>query len=202
MNGEDQVLELLKKGSLTGEVKAAAVQGVSSAWRKSVRAEAVKYLDGGSTATAQKHPAISELVQMKGDMAKGKSVFTMYCAVCHQVDGKGADFGPKLSEIGSKLPKEGQYLAIYYPSAGISFGYEGFDVKFKDGSSVVGIVSSKTETDLIMKFPGGSTQEYKMSNVKSMKQLDESVMSGGLQDAMSTEELTALVEYLSALKKR
>lgn len=202
MNGEDQVLELLKKGSLTGEVKAAAVQGVSSAWRKSVRAEAAKYLDGGSTATAQKHPAISELVQMKGDMAKGKSVFTMYCAVCHQVDGKGADFGPKLSEIGSKLPKEGQYLAIYYPSAGISFGYEGFDVKFKDGSSVVGIVSSKTETDLIMKFPGGSTQEYKMSNVKSMKQLDESVMSGGLQDAMSTEELTALVEYLSALKKK
>ncbi len=61
-------------------------------------------------------------------------------------------------------------MAIFYPSAGISFGYEGWEVKMKDGSSVTGIVASKTETDLIMKFPGGATQEYKMANVKSMKQ--------------------------------
>ncbi len=139
---------------------------------------------------------------MKGDLAKGQATFTMYCSSCHQVKGEGADFGPKLSEIGSKLPKEGQYLAIYNPSAGISFGYEGYEVKFKDGSSMTGIISSKTETDLIMKFPGGSTQEYKMSNVKSMKQLDESMMPAGLQEAMSTEDLAGLVEYLSSLKQK
>ena len=75
-------------------------------------------------------------------------------------------------------------------------------MKFKDGSSVTGIVSSKTETDLMMKFPGGSTQEYKMSNVKSMKQLDDSMMPAGLQEAMSTEDLTALVEYLTSLKRK
>ncbi len=121
-----------------------------------MRTEAAKYLDGGTTASAKKHPPITELALMKGDVVKGQSVFKMYCATCHQVNGEGADFGPKLSEIGSKLPKEGEYLALYYPSAGISFGYEGWEVKFKDGSSTTGIVSSKTETDLIMKFPGGS----------------------------------------------
>jgi putative membrane-bound dehydrogenase-like protein len=201
-DGEDKVLNLLKENKLTGELKAAAVQGVSTAWRKAVRTEAARYLDGGATASAKKHPPVTELAQMKGDVVKGRNVFKMYCATCHQVNGEGADFGPKLSEIGSKLPKEGEYLAIYYPSAGISFGYEGWEVKFKDGSSVTGIVSSKTETDLIMKFPGGTTQEYKMSNVKSMKQLDESMMPSGLQEAMSTEELTGLVEYLSSLKRK
>lgn len=200
-DGEDLVLNFLKENKFTGELKAAAVQGVSGAWRKGVRTEAAKYLDGG-TSNVQKHPPVNELAQMKGDVVKGQSVFKMYCATCHQVNGEGADFGPKLSEIGSKLPKEGEYLALYYPSAGISFGYEGWEVKFKDGSSMTGIVSSKTETDLIMKFPGGSTQEYKMSNVKSMKQLDESMMPSGLQDAMSTEELTGLVEYLSSLKRK
>ena len=200
-NGEDLILTLLKEHKLNDDLKAAAVQGVSGAWRKSVRTEAAKYI-GGSSAVAQKHPAVPELVQMKGDVAKGKATYTMYCATCHQVNGEGADFGPKLSEIGSKLPKEGQYLAIYNPSAGISFGYEGYEVKFKDGSSVTGIVSSKNETDLIMKFPGGSTQEYKMSNVKSMKQLDDSMMPAGLQEAMSTEELTGLVEYMSSLRRK
>ena len=200
-NGEDLALDLLKSNKLSGEVKAAAVQGVSTAWRKSVRTEAAKYLDAGAS-SATKHPAMQELLTRKGDVAKGKAVFGMYCATCHQVNGEGMDFGPKLSEIGSKLSKEGQYLALFYPSAGISFGYEGQEVRFKDGSSVTGVISSKTETDLMMKFPGGSTQEYKMSQVKSIKQLDESMMPAGLQDAMSTDELVGLVEYLNSLKRK
>ncbi|MCE7061552.1 PVC-type heme-binding CxxCH protein [Dyadobacter sp. CY343] len=201
MSGEDQVLVLLKEGKLTGDVKVAAVKGLSGAWRKAVKTEAAKYLEGSVT-TARRHPEMKELIGMKGDAATGKQVFGTYCAVCHQVNGEGMDFGPKLSEIGSKLPKEAQYAAIFEPSAGIGFGYEGFEVTFKDGSVITGIVASKTETDLILKFPGGSTQEYKMSKVKSMKQLKESMMPAGLQDAMTTDELVGLVDYLSGLKKK
>jgi putative membrane-bound dehydrogenase-like protein len=202
MSGEDQVLVLLKEGKLAGEAKTAAVQGLNGAWRKSVKLEAAKYLEGGSVAAAKKHPEVKELIGMKGDLSKGKQVFTSYCSVCHQVNGEGMDFGPKLSEIGSKLPKEAQYAAIFDPSAGIGFGYEGFEVTLKDGTAVSGIVSSKTETDLILKFPGGSTQEFKMSQVKSIKQLKDSMMPQGLQDAMSTEELVSLVDYLSNLQKK
>ncbi|MCE7066378.1 PVC-type heme-binding CxxCH protein [Dyadobacter sp. CY326] len=201
MNGEDQVLALLKDGKLDGDLKAEAVKGLSGAWRKSVKVEAAKYLDG-TTVAAKKHPEVKELIGMKGDLSKGKQVFTSYCSVCHQVNGEGMDFGPKLSEIGSKLPKEAQYSAIFEPSAGIGFGYEGFEVTLKDGSTVTGIVASKTETDLILKFPGGTTQEYKMSQVKSIKKLNDSMMPAGLQDAMSTEELVSLVDYLSGLKKK
>ncbi|TLU98914.1 PVC-type heme-binding CxxCH protein [Dyadobacter luticola] len=203
MSGEDQILVLLKDGKLDGEVKTAAVQGLSGAWRKSVKLEAAKYMEAGSVSTStRKHPEVAQLVTMKGDIAKGKEVFSTYCSVCHQVNGQGMDFGPKLSEIGGKLPKEAEYAAIMDPSAGIGFGYEGFEVTFKDGSTVTGLVASKTETDLILKFPGGSTQEYKMSKVKSMKQLKESMMPAGLQDAMTTEELVSLVDYLSSLKKK
>ncbi|WP_159474220.1 PVC-type heme-binding CxxCH protein [Dyadobacter sp. 3J3] len=201
MNGEDLVLVLLKEGKITGDLKSPAVQGLSGAWRKSIQIEAAKYMDG-NTAAAKKHPDIKTLVGMTGNAAKGKEIFSMYCSVCHQVNGQGMDFGPKLSEIGSKLPKEAEYAAIFEPSAGIGFGYEGFEVQFKDGSSATGIVSSKTETDLIMKLPGGTTQEYKMSQVKSMKQMKDSMMPAGLQYAMSTDELVNLVEYLSSLKKK
>ena len=200
-NGEDQVLVLLKEGQVTGDLKAAAVQGLSGAWRKSVKLEAAKYMETAGT-TVKKHPELKELIAMKGNAAKGKEVFAMYCSVCHQVNGQGMDFGPKLSEIGGKLPKEALYTAIFDPSAGIGFGYEGFEVTFKDGSTVAGVVSSKTETDLLMKFPGGSTQEYKMSQVKTMKQMKDSMMPAGLQDAMSTDELVNLVEYMSDLKKK
>jgi putative heme-binding domain-containing protein len=107
---------------------------------------------GNSTAsTKTKLPPLSELIAMNGDAKKGIEVFTANCSVCHQVNGEGIDFGPKLSEIGSKLGKEGQYLAIMYPDAGIGFGYEGWELKMKDGSVLNGIISSKTETDLVLK---------------------------------------------------
>ena len=202
-DGEDMVLALLKSGEISGEYKAAAVQGVSGAWRKSVRQEAASYLDGGTTgATAKKLPPMSELIAMNGNTTTGQMVFKNNCSICHQVNGEGMDFGPKLSEIGSKLPKEGQYLAILHPDAGISFGYEGWEVRFKDGSTMSGIVSSKTETDLQLKFPGGVVQNYKMADVSAMKKMDASMMPSGLQDNMTTQELADLVEYLASLKKK
>lgn len=202
MDGADLVVALLKSGDIKGDYKKAAVQGVSNDWRKNIRQQATSFLDGGQSAEGKKLPGMLELTAMKGDAAKGVTIFKNNCSTCHQVNGDGMDFGPKLSEIGSKLPKEGQYLAILHPDAGISFGYEGWDVKFKDGSSMTGIVSSKTETDLQMKFPGGVVQNYKMADVVSMKQIDSSMMPSGLQEVMGTQELVDLVEYLATLKKK
>ncbi|MEZ0607598.1 PVC-type heme-binding CxxCH protein [Fibrella sp. WM1] len=201
-DGEEMVIDLLKTGQLKGDLKGAAYQGVATAWRKSVRAEAAKYLDGAQTASTKKLPGVTELLAMNGDATRGLAVYKTNCSVCHQINGDGQDFGPKLSEIGSKLGKDGQYLAILYPDAGISFGYEGYEVKFKDGSTQTGIVSSKTETDLQMKFPGGMVQNFKMADVVKMKQIDSSMMPSGLQEAMSTQELVDLVEYLSTLKRK
>jgi putative heme-binding domain-containing protein len=201
-DGEDEVIALLKSGAIKGEYKAAAVQGVSGAWRKKIRQEAASYLDGGVETGSKKMPAMAELLALNGDATKGVNVFKTNCSVCHQINGEGQDFGPKLSEIGSKLPKEAQYLAIMHPDAGISFGYEGWEVKFKDGSTMAGIVSSKTETDLQMKFPGGVVSNYKMADVVSMKKMDSSMMPSGLHEAMSTQELVDLVEYLASMKKK
>ena len=128
-DGEERVLTLLKQGSVPEELKASLVNSVSGAWRKAVRTEATSYL--GKTATVQKHPPLDQLLKIAGNSEKGVTIFKNNCSVCHQVRGEGMDFGPKLSEIGSKLPKEAQYISIMHPDAGISFGYEGYEVKRK-----------------------------------------------------------------------
>lgn len=53
--GEDFVLKLLKENRLHGDVKAAAIDGISRAYRKEIRDEADKYLDfsGGSSASGK-----------------------------------------------------------------------------------------------------------------------------------------------------
>ena len=200
--GEDMILAYLKEGKIQKDFIPVAVDGVSRAWRRTVRVEASQYLGNPTTTTKTKLPPMSELIAMNGDTKKGVEVFAANCSVCHQVNGEGIDFGPKLSEIGSKLPKEGQYLAILYPDAGIGFGYEGWELKMKDGSVLNGILSSKTETDLVLKMPGGIVQNLKTANVKSMKQLPNSMMPTGLMDGMTKDEAVNLVEYLVGLKKK
>ncbi|WP_461136628.1 PVC-type heme-binding CxxCH protein [Spirosoma lituiforme] len=197
--GEDLVIALLKSGQIKGDYKAVAVQGVAGAWRRSIRTEAAGFLDGGTTALTGKMPAMTDLLALNGEATRGLTVYKNNCSICHMVGETGMDFGPKLTEIGSKLPKEGLYLAILYPDAGISFGYEGWEVAFKDGSSMTGIVSSRTETDLQMKFPGGLTQSYKMADVKTIKPLDGSLMPSGLHEAMSARDLADLASYLTTL---
>jgi putative heme-binding domain-containing protein len=122
--------------------------------------------------------------------------------MCHQINDKGIDFGPKLSEIGSKLSREGMYIAILHPNAGIGFGYEGFDIMMKNGDSYQGIIVSKNETDIALKLPGGTLQRLKTSGIKSIKQMDDSMMPAGLADGMKTQELVDLTEYLLTLKKK
>ena len=61
---------------------------------------------------------------------------------------------------------------------------------------------SKTETDVILKLPGGTVQNFKTSGLSAVKQLPESLMPEGLADQMSTAELSNLIEYLTTLKKK
>ena len=198
--GENRVLELLRSNGLPENLKASAVNGVSSTWRRDVRAEATSFLDGeGSSKTNL--PPIKDLISMTGDKDNGMLVFKKNCAICHQVGDTGIDFGPKLTEIGSKLPKEAQYISILHPDAGISFGFEGYLIKMTDGSTLGGIISSKTETDIDLKLPDGSITSIKTSDIASMQQMENSMMPAGLENAMTTQELVDLVEYLMSLKR-
>jgi putative membrane-bound dehydrogenase-like protein len=200
--GEDKVLELLKQKKIPEALIPDAVASVNDAWRGSVRTEAASYLPNAAKHEERKIPTMQELAVLKADAVNGKAVFKKNCSVCHQVNNEGFDFGPKLSEIGSKLPKEGLLEAIVHPSAGISFGFEGWELKMKDGSTVSGIISSKTETDIDIKFPGGSVQHLKASDVQSRKELKESMMPSTLYQNINNQEMADLLEFLEGLKKK
>jgi putative heme-binding domain-containing protein len=200
--GEDLVLSLLKNKKVPEQLIPEAVASVQGAWRKAVRNEASSYLPNAVASTEKKVPTIDDLGSLKANVAGGKGIFTNTCSVCHQVGSEGFDFGPKLTEIGAKYPREGLLEAIVHPSKGISFGYEGWEIKLKDGSTLTGIIASKTETDIDLKFPGGAKQHIKTSDVKSMKELKESMMPEGLHESMSKQDLVNLLGYLENLKKK
>ncbi|HEX7069511.1 MAG TPA: hypothetical protein VF190_01845, partial [Rhodothermales bacterium] len=106
---------------------------------------------------------------------------------------------PELTAIGGKLPKEGLYEAVLYPSAGISHGYEGRLVTTKDGARLVGIVQSETVEGIVLRMAGGLTRTLRSDEIAASEELTESLMPP-VGRTLSQKELIDLIEFLSSLK--
>ena len=197
--GQRALLAAAKSGSLPEAARRAASAALAGAADEAVRKEAAALLPTDGAAAM---PAVADLVKRTGDAAKGQVVHQTWCFTCHQVNGQGVDFGPALSEIGSKLAKEALYEAILKPSAGISFGFEGWEVKMTDGTTWIGMVASETDTELSLKVPGGIIQKCAKSAIASRTKLKDSLMTPNLHAVIPADDLVNLVEYLTTLRKK
>ncbi|WP_439488810.1 PVC-type heme-binding CxxCH protein [Algoriphagus sp.] len=195
-NSEPYLWELAKSEKIPADMLPIAQKILLSSWNGNIRAEAnEKY----GNANSSDNMDISKLLAQQGDVENGLTISNNYCLACHKIADKGVDFGPGLTEIGDKLSKEGLFNAIINPSEGMGFGYETQLVKMKDGTEFTCIVNSKTENDLVVKLVGSGEQKiYKLADVESVTQLEESLMP---KFPLSETELVDLVSYLETLRK-
>lgn len=202
--GAASLLKLAREQKLPDDVKLAAGFELATVRWANIKTEAAQVLPLPQGRNAQPLPPISELIKSPGDAKRGAEVFrreTVGCIKCHQINGEGIDFGPNLSEIGTKLGKDALYEAILDPSAGISFGFEAWRIELKSGDEAYGLVVSDTAEEIAVKTQGGIVSRYKKSDVAKREQQKLSIMPAGLQQTISAQDLVDLVEYLSSLKK-
>ncbi len=146
-------------------------------------------------------PAVAELVKLTGNPDHGKQVYGTLCFICHQINGGGIDFGPNLSEVGSRLTKELIYQSVLEPSAVIAPGFDTVTLKLEDAVAL-GIVVSETDSEIVLKAMGGAKTTYKKADIVSRTKGTTSLMPVGQQAALTQQDLVDLVEYLSSLKKK
>ena len=203
-DGAASLLGLAEKGELLGDLRLTAAAELNLAPWPEVKSRAAEILPLPASSSAAPLPPISELTRRAGDPARGRKIFfseTAACSSCHQVGKQGMDFGPNLSEIGTKLGKEALYEAILDPSSGISFGYEAWSLELADGEEAYGLITSETGEEIALKTQGGIVTKYRKSEVAGRRKMQTSIMPSGLQLTMTPEELVDLVEYLASLKK-
>ena len=201
--GAGALLGLARKQKLPDDLKLAAGSELHNVRWENIRAEAAQLLPLPQGPNSEPLPPIFEMMKIKGDPDRGAEVFrrdTVGCIKCHQVRGEGVDFGPNLTEIGTKLGKDALYEAILDPSAGISVGFEAWQIELKNGDEAYGLIVSDTAEELAVKTQGNIVTRYKKSDVARREQQKLSIMPAGLQQSTSTQDLVDLVEYLSSLK--
>ena len=201
--GVQALLKPARGGQFPAELKFTASSALAAVQMPQFKKDIAQFFPMPNAAGGKALPPMGELIQMKGDITRGKEIFAKMeatCVTCHRDDQVGVDFGPGLAEIGSKLGKDALYEAIIAPNAGVSMGFETVQISLKSGDSAVGIVRSETPEEVILVMPGGIQNSYKKTDIAKREKLTYSLMPEGLQTILPTQDLVDLVEYLSSLK--
>jgi putative membrane-bound dehydrogenase-like protein len=203
--GAEALVRMAQAGQYPEDMRLFAASALAQVQYANLKDGIAQHFPMPNALGGQPLPPIAELAKSKGDVAKGRAVFERAesaCVTCHKVGDKGTDFGPALSEIGTKLPKEAIYESIINPNAGVSMGFETWQIAMKDGGAAMGVLRSETPEDVVLALPGGASTKVPKTNIAKREKLANSMMPSGLNQALSKEDLVDLVEYLASLKKQ
>jgi putative heme-binding domain-containing protein len=200
-SGIEVAVDLAKAGKFPEDLKEVAGAAITRSMNMAAVDEAKKYFPQPPLKNDQELPQMTVLLNYIGDAERGKPIFTTAtCNQCHIINGEGTNFGPDLSQIGTKLSKTGLYESIIDPSAAISPEYKLHSFALEDGSELLGLLVSETADTITMRLEGGAVTEYPAEDVVDRHQSLLSPMPTDLQNQISLDELVDLVEYLRTLK--
>ena len=147
-------------------------------------------------------PTLDTLLKLNGDPKQGRIVFANEgtCSKCHVVNGIGTEIGPDLSGIGKKLTTEAMYESILFPSAGISHNYENWKLQTSDGTLILGLKISDSDSEVQIRDAEGITHRVKREDIEGLKQQEISLMPADLHKNLTAQQLVDLVQYLRTLK--
>jgi putative membrane-bound dehydrogenase-like protein len=201
--GEESLLAMIEKGELAKDLEFTAANVLLNSWERPIQDAARTRFPPAEGANNQKLPPINELVKRKGNAKNGREVFKTVgtCFKCHTISGEGGQVGPNLSEIGSKLGRDGLFESILLPSASIAQQYESYIVELENGDKAVGMIVSETEGELVLKGADGVAKTFEKSEIAEKVKQTVSLMPADLQKLMTLDQLADVVEFLTTLKK-
>jgi putative heme-binding domain-containing protein len=141
----------------------------------------------------------------EGSAARGRMIFEderrAACAKCHSVDGSSGRAGPDLFAVGDKFPRRELIRSILEPSAAIAVGYATTMIETKSGEQHDGVVKQSTDSWVELMGASGTRERIATADIETQRTSTTSLMPEGLHTALSVEEFSDLIEYLTKLKQ-
>ena len=115
--------------------------------------------------------------------------------MCHAIGGAGAELGPALDGWGRGKSADVVATALIQPSAEIAHGYEGTELKTKDGLTIQGILLKEGDP-LMMRSMGNVTQIIPADRVASRRRMTQSLMISAAQLGLTAQDVADIVAFL------
>jgi hypothetical protein len=139
-------------------------------------------------------------LEKPGDATRGRELFTTACAVCHTLQTQGGKVGPDLTGIETRPPQE--ILAeIVDPNRSVEANYRLWTAETNDGETLSGRLDSETLSAVEILDLTGKSHAVQRKDLKSLRASNVSLMPEGLLDAMSQDDVAALMAFLTQAPK-
>lgn len=131
----------------------------------------------------------------KGSASAGAAIFEKNCAVCHQLDGKGALVGPQLDGVGAR-GTERIMEDIIDPNRNVDNAFRATLFEMNDGDVVSGLFRRDEGELIVCADTAGKEFSVPKKNVKTRTPSELSLMPENLADAMTPAEFNDLLAFL------
>jgi len=159
-------------------------------------------LFGVTTTASQRQDVINTFqpaLNLQGDIAHGKIIYTERCASCHRLGGEGFALGPDLVTV-QNSGKEKMLLNILDPNREVAPNFRAYEVETKDEESLIGLVANETATTVTLHQAFGKENVIQRSQIKKLQSQENSLMPEGLESGLKTQDIADLLEYISVAK--
>jgi len=138
---------------------------------------------------------------VKGDAARGQALFLQQaCVACHTVSEQEPPKGPMLGGIATRYTRAELCESILKPGAKVSQGFETVWFKLKNKEEVEGFVVKEGGDSVEVRNIAGVTRVLEKGDVAERQKREKSMMPEGLLNALTPEDLAAILAYLEGTK--
>lgn len=183
------------------DARAAAILGI-----KNVKLAQTTPIQGATSTGITELPAVFASVDWTkqvthGDATRGAKLFSERgCAVCHAAKaGDNGSGGPSLIGAGVRFTVPYLVESVITPNKIVSPIFKWTLVTKTDGSTVAGLITSETASELELLLPAGNRQSIRLKEIAKRELQDRSPMPEGL--IQTPDELRDLLSFLSGLKE-
>ncbi|MGE3779999.1 MAG: PVC-type heme-binding CxxCH protein [Pirellulaceae bacterium] len=139
------------------------------------------------------------VLNMPGDVARGKEVFTKICAACHQLGGMGYAIGPNLITMRNRGP-EAVLTNVLAPNQEVNPQYVNYVVITSDGRQLTGMIAAETATSVTLKRAENQTDTVLRIDIEEMRATGASLMPEGLEKQIDKQAMADLLEFLKSVE--
>ncbi|MCC9655421.1 ThuA domain-containing protein [Rhodopirellula sp. JC737] len=171
---------------------------------KSIKEKAQQLLKAsGGVPTANRVALLKDwlpVAHAKGDATLGAAIFKKHCANCHRHSGEGADVGPDLTGM-AVHPKEELLTHILDPNQSVEGNFRTFAVLTTEGQVITGMLGGESRTSIELIDAQAKRHTILREEIEQLNASSQSLMPEGFESQIKREEMTDLLEFLTARGK-
>ena len=144
---------------------------------------------------------VKTALAVKGDAKAGEALFLKQaCVACHTVSESEPPKGPMLGGIATRYTRAELCESILKPGAKIAQGFESVWFKLSNKEEVEGFVVKESGDSVEVRNIAGVTRVLEKGDIAERQKREKSIMPDGLLNALTPEDLSAILAFLEGTK--